>query len=104
MKETHGRRALSDIRADDILHQLSPRRLGPYIRLARLDRPIGTWLLLFPCLWAIALSEFAWGQRPGPGLSLLFAFDAVVMRAAGCTINDIFGRDFDGRGRRTAMA
>jgi len=102
MKETHGRRALSDIRADDILHQLSPSRLGPYIRLARLDRPIGTWLLLFPCFWSIALAELALGRVPDPGLYLLFALGAVVMRAAGCTINDIFDRDFDGRVARTA--
>lgn len=102
MKHSQGRRALSDIRADDILHQLSPRRLGPYIRLARLDRPIGTWLLLFPCLWSIALAELALGQTPDPGLYLLFALGAVVMRAAGCTINDIFDRDFDGRVARTA--
>lgn len=102
MKETHGRRALSDIRADDILHQLSPSRLGPYIRLARLDRPIGTWLLLFPCFWSIALAELALGRVPDPGLYLLFALGAMVMRAAGCTINDIFDRDFDGRVARTA--
>src|SRR5690606_41428990 len=102
MKETHGRRALSDIRADDILHQLSPSRLGPYIRLARLDRPIGTWLLLFPCFWSLALAELALGRVPDPGLYLLFALGAVVMRAAGCTLNDICDRDCAGRVARPA--
>lgn len=96
------RRALSDIRADDILHHLTPAGVRPYLRLARLDRPIGTWLLLFPCWWAIALAELAAGRAPEPGLYLLFALGAVVMRAAGCTVNDILDRDFDARVARTA--
>lgn len=100
--EPRRRRALSDIRADDILHHLTPAGVRPYLRLARLDRPIGTWLLLFPCWWAIALAELAAGREPEPGLYLLFALGAVVMRAAGCTVNDILDRDFDARVARTA--
>ena len=69
----------------------------PYARLARLDRPIGTWLLLFPCWWGLALA----GSRD-LFLYLLFAVGAVVMRGAGCTINDIIDRDLDGRVARTA--
>src|SRR3954469_13094747 len=74
-----------------------PRTLRPYARLARLDRPIGTWLLLFPCWWGLALA----GSRD-LFLYVLFAVGAVVMRGAGCTINDIIDRDLDGRVARTA--
>jgi 4-hydroxybenzoate polyprenyltransferase len=69
----------------------------PFARLARLDRPIGTWLLLFPCWWGLALA----GSRDVL-LYLLFAVGAVVMRGAGCTINDIIDRDLDARVARTA--
>src|SRR5690606_30800271 len=73
-----------------------------YARIARLDRPIGTWLLLFPCWWSIALATPA-GSLPSPLLMALFAAGALVMRAAGCTINDIADREFDARVARTAF-
>jgi len=76
----------------------APAFMRPYARLARLDRPIGTWLLLWPCLWSISLAT------PGlPDLSLvaLFALGAIVMRGAGCTYNDIVDRDIDGQVART---
>jgi len=73
-------------------------RLLPFIRLARLDRPIGTWLLLLPGWWAIALAARGW---PDWRLIALFGIGAVVMRGAGCTFNDIVDRDFDGRVART---
>ncbi|MSP42457.1 MAG: 4-hydroxybenzoate octaprenyltransferase [Alphaproteobacteria bacterium] len=68
----------------------------PYLRLARLDRPIGTWLLLWPCWWSIMLAGF------DAGLLVLFALGAIVMRGAGCTFNDIVDRDLDARVARTA--
>src|SRR5436190_5610445 len=74
-----------------------PRGLRPYARLARLDRPIGTWLLLFPCWWGLALA----GERALP-LYVLFGLGAVLMRGAGCTLNDIADRDFDRLVARTA--
>jgi 4-hydroxybenzoate polyprenyltransferase len=87
----------SDIAADDWVERLVPSWLRPYCRLARLDRPIGTWLLLWPCCWGIALAG---------GLEIrliaLFAAGALIMRAAGCTINDITDRDFDAQVARTA--
>src|SRR5271165_2756696 len=74
-----------------------PRALRPYARLARLDRPIGTWLLLFPCWWGLALA----GSRD-LRLYLLFGLGAVLMRGAGCTLNDIADRDYDRQVARTA--
>ncbi len=74
----------------------APAIARPYLRLARLDRPIGTWLLLWPCWWAIALAS------GGIGLMLVFALGAVVMRGAGCTFNDIVDRDLDAQVARTA--
>jgi 4-hydroxybenzoate polyprenyltransferase len=88
----------TDIRRDDWAARHAPAGLLPYIRLARLDRPIGTWLLLFPGWWAIALAADNW---PNWRLMLLFAVGAVAMRGAGCTLNDIVDRDFDARVART---
>ena len=88
----------ADISRDDWAARHAPRLLLPYIRLARLDRPIGTWLLLFPGWWAIALAARQW---PDWRLIVLFAVGAVVMRGAGCTLNDIVDRDFDARVART---
>ena len=76
------------------------RAWRPYIRLARLDRPIGTWLLLFPGWWAVAMAATA-GRWPNWGLMALFGVGAMVMRGAGCTLNDIIDRDFDARVART---
>lgn len=86
----------SDIRHDGLVGAL-PRRWQPYARLARLDRPIGTWLLLFPCWWSLALA----GDHQ-PWLYLLFGIGAVVMRGAGCTVNDIVDRKIDAQVARTA--
>src|SRR5205085_2336745 len=69
-------------------------------RLARLDRPIGTWLLLFPGWWGIALAGPQW---PHPLLLALFGLGAVVMRGAGCTLNDIADRHYDGQVARTRL-
>jgi 4-hydroxybenzoate polyprenyltransferase len=81
----------SDIRHGDWVERHLPGWSQPYARLARLDRPIGTWLLLFPGWWGIALASSGW---PDPALLLLFALGAVAMRGAGCTLNDIAGRDY----------
>jgi 4-hydroxybenzoate polyprenyltransferase len=70
----------------------------------RADRPIGTWLLLFPCWWSQLLAENQL-ERAWPNLwfMALFAIGAFVMRGAGCTYNDIIDRDYDGRVQRTAQ-
>jgi 4-hydroxybenzoate polyprenyltransferase len=74
----------------------------PYLRLARYDRPIGSWLLLMPCWWSAALAAgVAHDVRSLPLVVLLFFIGAFVMRGAGCTWNDITDRDLDARVERT---
>src|SRR3954462_2040098 len=90
----------TDIHHGDWVDRWLPGWAEPYARLARLDRPIGTWLLLFPGWWGIALASPAW---PDPVLLLLFAIGAVVMRGAGCTLNDIADREYDARVARTRL-
>lgn len=70
-----------------------------YIRLARLHRPVGIGLLLFPAWWGIALGS---SQFPSLLLLFLFATGALFMRSAGCVYNDIIDRDFDAKVKRTA--
>ena len=89
----------SDIRAGDWVDRFLPRPMRPYARLARFDRPIGTWLLLLPCWWSTALAAdgaVRWD------LFVLFAIGALSMRGAGCVINDFWDRDIDARVARTA--
>ena len=78
----------------------APAWSRPWLRLARIERPIGTWLLLLPCWWGLALAGAMPWERPG--LYILFAVGSVVMRAAGCVFNDIVDRNIDGRVARTA--
>lgn len=80
----------------------APASWRPYLRLARADRPIGTWLLLLPCWWSLALALLADGRAyPNPWYLVLFAIGAFVMRGAGCAYNDIVDRDFDAQVART---
>jgi len=74
------------------------RRVTEYARLMRLDRPVGTWLLLWPALWALWI---AGAGRPHPQVLLVFVLGVVVMRAAGCVINDFTDRDIDPHVQRT---
>jgi 4-hydroxybenzoate polyprenyltransferase len=89
----------------DINHQhwtlrFLPPWARPYGRLARWDRPIGIWLLLFPCWWSLALAAAPdWGRLAG--LMALFALGALAMRGAGCTWNDILDRKVDAQVERT---
>src|ERR1700709_2025002 len=74
----------------------------PYLRLTRLDRPIGWWLLLLPCWWSSALAAAAHGARgPAPRPGRLLLIGAIVMRGAGGTWNDLVDRDIDARVERT---
>jgi 4-hydroxybenzoate polyprenyltransferase len=74
-------------------------RLVEYARLMRLDRPIGIWLLLWPCLWALWISA---AGRPDERVFVIFLIGTFVMRSAGCVINDFADREFDPHVRRTA--
>ncbi|KAL1526404.1 hypothetical protein AB1Y20_015117 [Prymnesium parvum] len=80
--------------------RLLPAWLVPYSALARWDRPIGTYLLLWPCLWSTALAAPA-GGPPDAMLCLLFGVGSFAMRGAGCTANDLWDRDIDRRVERT---
>src|SRR6201989_581243 len=74
----------------------------PYLRLARFDRPIGSWLLLMPCWWSAALAAGIAGDISRlPLILVLFLIGAFVMRGAGCTWKDITDRDLDARVERT---
>jgi len=88
-----------DIPVGNWIDRRIPAPARPYLRLMRLDRPIGTWLLLFPCWWSIALAS---DGLPSLWLMLLFAIGSVVMRGAGCTVNDIADHKFDAQVARTA--
>ncbi|HEX8444690.1 MAG TPA: 4-hydroxybenzoate octaprenyltransferase [Allosphingosinicella sp.] len=77
-----------------------PRAVRPYASLMRLDRPIGAWLLFWPCAWSVALA----GVGPGGAeLILWFGLGAFAMRSAGCVYNDIVDRDLDARVERTRL-
>ncbi len=84
-------------RTAPLAHRLG-RRLCEYALLARLDRPIGIWLLLWPVLWALWI---AGSGRPAPRVLLVFVLGVFAMRAAGCVINDLADRNIDPRIRRT---
>jgi len=87
------------MRRDGLAGWLPPALL-PYGLLMRLDRPIGSWLLFLPGLWALAAAAPSWGR--GIWLTFLFGLGAVVMRGAGCVVNDLWDRDLDRQVERTA--
>lgn len=88
----------TDIRAGGWVARL-PGAARPYALLMRLDRPIGVWLLYLPALWAFALAAPTVAE--GLRLTLLFGVGAVLMRGAGCIVNDLWDRDIDKRVERT---
>jgi 4-hydroxybenzoate polyprenyltransferase len=83
----------------------APRAVQPWLRLARLDRPIGAWLLFLPCVFGLELGVAIEGPAVPPAqrlwLLVLFAIGSLVMRGAGCTYNDIVDRDIDASVART---
>ncbi len=94
--------AVADAVPGNWVDRWAPGAARPYLRLARFDRPIGSWLLLFPCWWSLALAELANGKRtPSLWYALLFLLGAFAMRGAGCCWNDIVDRDYDAGVART---
>jgi len=80
---------------------LAPPFARPYLRLARLDRPIGSWLLLMPCWWSVGLAGMRVEHFPSLWHIVLFFIGAFAMRGAGCTWNDLVDRNLDGLVERT---
>ena len=80
---------------------LAPPFARPYLRLARLDRPIGSWLLLMPCWWSAGLAGMRVEHFPSLWHIVLFFIGAFAMRGAGCTWNDLVDRNLDGLVERT---
>ena len=76
-----------------------PAGVQPYLRLMRLQGPIGTWLFVLPGWWALSLAA---GGLPDPGQFILFGLGALLMRGAACAVNDIVDRDLDAQVARTA--
>jgi 4-hydroxybenzoate polyprenyltransferase len=96
-----GPSALPDSMSGQLVFRLAPKSWHPFLQLARLDRPIGWWLLMLPCWWSSALASiYQGGPLRGRDL-LLFFVGAVVMRGAGSTYNDIIDRDIDAKVART---
>ena len=110
------RESMRHVDRRDFTDRFVPPAIRPYVRLMRADKPIGTWLLFWPCVWGISMGTWTGGPLvdggtlfsdvggrlfPDPILMGLFLIGAFVMRGAGCVINDIWDRDIDGRVERT---
>ena len=107
MNDIHNKDSVahSDIKADSFIIRLAPPAWHPYLKLARVDRPVGVWLLLFPGLWGLVLAA---GSPLSPsfemrhwGLAAIFILGSFLMRAAGCVINDLWDRHLDAKVERT---
>lgn len=80
------------------IYDLLPKSVHPYVRLTRIDKPTGSWVIFLPSAWSIA---FAGTTLTNLSLIGLFGVGTILMRGAGCTINDILDRDYDRRVERT---
>jgi len=98
-----GAAPVADAPADNWVDRLAPRAWRPWLRLSRMDRPIGTWLLLLPCWWGLGLAMLADGRAGWHDLWIAAActIGAVLMRGAGCTWNDLTDRHIDAAVART---
>ncbi|WP_306119645.1 MULTISPECIES: 4-hydroxybenzoate octaprenyltransferase [unclassified Roseitalea] len=104
-KQRQGR--VADAPSGHWVYAALPRAAWPYAQLARWDRPIGWWLLLWPCWWSAALAPFGAGAQvpvaglPDPWHLALFLIGAIAMRGAGCTYNDLVDQNIDDQVART---
>jgi 4-hydroxybenzoate polyprenyltransferase len=92
---------IADATHGNWVERLIPARALPYAQLMRLERPIGWWLLLLPCWWGLALGHIAQRSPVNWWFAFLFLVGAVVMRGAGCVVNDLADRKFDAAVERT---
>ena len=81
----------------------APYGLQPYLKLMRIDKPIGSWLLFWPCGWSLGLAAPPGAPIPDPQLLGLFAAGAFIMRGGGCTINDMWDKNIDLKVARTKL-
>ncbi len=93
--------SIADASPQNWVTRFLPEGAHPYAQLMRLDRPIGWWLLLIPCWWGLSLAHIEQGKSPNFWYAALFLAGAIIMRGAGCTINDIADRNFDALVERT---
>lgn len=110
IQSRQGQGRVADAPSGHWVYRALPRAIWPYAQMARWDRPIGWWLLMWPCWWSAALAASA-GAPDGASFGAvmpsvwhlaLFMAGAVAMRGAGCTFNDIVDRDIDAKVERTA--
>jgi 4-hydroxybenzoate polyprenyltransferase len=94
---------LPDAVADPLVVRLAPQTWRPFLQLARIDRPVGWWLLMLPCWLSSALASVHAGAPPHWAHLVLFMIGAIAMRGAGSTYNDIVDRDIDARVERTRL-
>jgi len=100
----HSEIKVADALSNSWVYRLLPNWLWPYAQLARWERPIGWWLLMWPCWWSLALAVSASGQANFPLMIkylALFMLGAIVMRGAGCTYNDLVDEGIDNKVART---
>lgn len=97
-----GTSVIADANPGNWVYAYAPRAIKPYLMLARIDRPVGVWLLLWPCLWSQALVTPP-GAMPSIIDAILFTIGAIIMRGAGCTFNDIIDKDLDAKVARTSL-
>lgn len=95
----------TDIKQEGWARRVLPPSLAPYAYLGRFDRPIGIWLLLLPGWWSIMLASGGVARMDGKAwmIFVLFGIGAVLMRAAGCVVNDLWDRKLDAQVERTRM-
>ncbi len=93
----------SDINPEHFLFRKTPPAWHPYLKLTRLDRPIGVWLLLLPCWWGIVLAHGGVFNVPRESWMIMgwVALGALIMRSAGCVVNDLWDRQLDAGVERT---
>ncbi|KAF9949039.1 Para-hydroxybenzoate--polyprenyltransferase, mitochondrial precursor (PHB:polyprenyltransferase), partial [Mortierella alpina] len=104
-EEVQKKEPLAQLAAPGTWLDRMPKAVQPYLYLTRIDKPIGTWLLFWPCAWGITMASYS-AQLPWTSTLYtigLFGTGAIIMRGAGCTINDLWDRNIDKKVERTKV-